>query len=117
MVSVFGDEDVRDAFQGADFKLTRAAFASQTLWDTSTERTIPRFDRGREQRGTCANSQETMGMWLDLHELEKVHGAPDTHQGRNHGIKSPLRVSVLTNQCATCGSSQIHPPAQDHVVS
>ena len=36
--------------------------------------------------------------WLDLHELEKFMAHQAHNKGRNHGIKSPLRVSVITNQ-------------------
>ena len=36
----------------------------------------------------------------------------------NHGIKSPLRVSVITNQCVNCGSTFAdRPTAQNHVVN
>ena len=53
VVATFDDEDVRDSFQRADFKLMRtAAFTNQTLWDTSTERTT-RFDREGVERYVC----------------------------------------------------------------
>ena len=36
----------------------------------------------------------------------------------NHGTRSPLRVSVITNQCVTCGSTFAdRPTAQKHVVN
>ena len=55
-----------------DFKLMRTAFSSKTLWDTLTERTVPRFDREGVERHVCELS--------GLHELEKVHGTSDTQQ-------------------------------------
>ena len=44
--------------------------------------------------------------------------AYQTHdKGGNHGIKSPLRVVVITNQCVNCGSTSAdRPTAQNHVV-
>ena len=51
VVSIFDDGDVRDSFQRIDLKLVRtAAFSNQTLLDTLTERTIPRFDLERTER-------------------------------------------------------------------
>ena len=49
--------------------------------------------------------------------------AHQTHnKSGNHGIKSPLRVSVITNQCVNCGSTFAdrptdRPTAQNHVVN
>ena len=45
--------------------------------------------------------------------------AHQTHnKSGNHGIKSPLRVSVITNQCVSCGSTFVdRPTAQNHVVN
>ena len=44
VVSISDDEVVRDSFQRTDFKLMRtAAFSKKTLWDTLTERAVPRF--------------------------------------------------------------------------
>ena len=54
VVTIFDDEDVRDPFRRTDFNLMRtAAFTNQTLWDTLTERSVPRFD------SACANCWET----------------------------------------------------------
>ena len=51
VVSVFDDEDVRDAFQRTDFKLMRTkAFSDRKLWDNLMERTTPRFDREGTER-------------------------------------------------------------------
>ena len=58
-------------------------------------------------------------MRTDLHELEKVHSAPNTHnKGCNHGIKSPLRVAVIKNQCVHCGNTFAdRPTSRNHVVN
>ena len=45
--------------------------------------------------------------------------AHQTHNKEgNHGIKSPLRVAVITNQCVDCGSAFAdRATAQNHVVN
>ena len=53
VVSVFDDEGVRDTYHRANFKLMRTAFTNQTLWDTLTDGTIPRFDREETERYAC----------------------------------------------------------------
>ena len=54
VVSIFDDEDVRDAFQRTDFKLMRtAAVSNRKLWDSLMERTTPRFDREGTERYVC----------------------------------------------------------------
>ena len=79
VVSIFDDEYVRDSFQHTDFKFMRtAALSNKTLWDTLTERTIPRFDsEGVEIRLPIVRRQRKM--WIGLHELEKVHCTSHTH--------------------------------------
>ena len=81
VVSIFDDEDVRDSFQRTDFKLMRAAFSTQTLWDTLMERSTTRFDReGTERCVRLAGRQRTMR--IDLRELQMVPSSPNTQQGR-----------------------------------
>ena len=85
-----------------------AAFPNKTLWDTLTERTIPRFERRDTQ----------WKMWIGLHELEKFMAHQTHNKSGNHGIKSPSRVSVVTNQCVNCGSAFAdRSTAQNHVVN
>ena len=98
MISIFDDEDVGDSFQRTDFKLVRtAAFSNKTLWDTLTERTIPRFDRDGVERDVC--------------ELEGENG-------RCGLVFTSKRQSVITNQCVNCGSTFAdRPTAQNHVVN
>ena len=52
-------------------------------------------------------------MWSDLHELDTVHGAPNTHnKGGIHSVTSPLRVSAITNPCVACGRTFDRPTAE-----
>ena len=118
VVSIFDDEDVRDAFQRTDFKLMRtAAFSNRKLWDILMERTTPRFDREGAERYVCelSGDQGRCGM---VFTSWKKYMAHQTHKIGNHGIKSPLRVAVITNQCVNCGSTFAdRPTAQNHVVN
>ena len=118
VVSIFYDKDVRDAFQRTDFQLFRtAAFSNQVLWNTLMERTVPSFDREGAERYVCEllGDQGRCGM---VFASWKKYMAHQTHKSGNHGIKSPLRVSVITNQCVNCGSTfEDRPTAQNHVVS
>ena len=57
-------------------------------------------------------------MWNGLHELEKYMAHQTHNKSGRRGMKSPLRVSVVTNQCVNCGSTFAdRPTAQNHVVS
>ena len=57
-------------------------------------------------------------MRIDLHELEKVHSAPNAQQGATTASNHLLRVAVITNQCVNCGSTFAdRPTAQNHVVN
>ena len=119
VVPISDDEDVRDAFQRTDFKLLRTAvFSNQALWDTLMERTVPRFDREGAEKYVCEllGGHGRCGM---VFTSWKKYMAHHTHnKSGNHGIKSPLRVSVITNQCVNCGSTFAdRPTAQNHVVS
>ena len=106
MVSIFDDEDVRDSFQRTDFKLVRkAAFSNKTLWDTLTERTVPRFDRVGVERYFCELSGDNGRCGLVFTSWKKFMAHQTHNKGGNHGIRSPLLVSVITNQCVNCGST------------
>ena len=118
MVSIFDDEDVRDSFQRTDFKLMRtAAFSNQTLWDTLMERTIPRFDGEGTERCVRGLLGDYRRCGLIFTSWIKFTAHQTHNNGGNHGIKSPLRVAVITNQRVNCGSTFAHhPTAQNHVV-
>ena len=53
-------------------------------------------------------------MWIDLHQLEKVHGSPNTQQRPKHHYESP---SSRINVSVVAVHSQIAPTAQNHVVN
>ena len=112
MVSIFDDEDVRDSFQRTDFKLMRtAAFSSQTLWDTLMEGPYLALIT-REQRYVCGRCGLIFASW------KKFIAHQTRNKGGNHGIKSPLRVAVITDQCVSCGSTFAdRPTAQNHAVN
>ena len=118
MVSIFDDEDVRDSFQRTDFKVMRtAAFSNKTLWDSLTERTIPRFDRERAERYVCELLGDNGG-GMGLHELEKVHCASNAQQERQPRHQIPIASISFTNQCVNCGSTFAdRSTAQNHVVN
>ena len=82
------------------------------------ERTVPRFDREGAERYVCEllGDQGRCGI---VFTSWKKYVAHQTHnKSGNHGIKSPLRVSVITNQCVNCGSTfEDRPTAQNHVVN
>ena len=100
MISIYDDEYVRDAFQRTDFKLMRtAAFSNRMLWDNLMEKTTLRFDREGTERYVCefSGDQGRCGM---IFTSWKKYMAHQTHnKSGNHGVKSPLRVSVITNHC------------------
>ena len=57
-------------------------------------------------------------MRIDIHKLEKFTAHQTHNKGGNHGIKSPLRVAVITNFCVKCGSTFAdRSTAQNHVVN
>ena len=115
----FDDEDVRDSFQRADFKQKRsAAFSKKTLWDTLTERTIPRFDREGAETYVCVLSGEMENCGLVFASWIKFMAHQTHNKSGNRGIKSPLRLSILTNQCVICGSTFAdRSTAQNHFVN
>ena len=119
VVSIFDDEDVRDSFHRTDFKLMRtAAFSNKTLWDTLKERTIHRFDREGVERYVCKLSGETGRCGLVVTIWKKFMAHQRHNKSGNHGIRSPLRVSVITNQCVNCGSTFAdRSTPQNHVVN
>ena len=97
--------------------MRKAAFTNQTQGDTLTERTIPRSDRERPERYVCELSRDRGRCGLIFTSWKKFV-AHQTHKGGNHGITSPRRVSVNTNQCANRGSTFAdRPTAQNHVVN
>ena len=100
VVSIFDDEDVRDSFQRTDFKLMRtAAFSNKTLWDTLMERTMPRFDREGVERYVCELEGENGRCRLVFASWKKYTAHQTHNKSGDHGNRSPLRVSVITNQC------------------
>ena len=115
---LFDDEDARDSFHRTDFKLMRtAAFSNKTLWVTLMERTTQRFDR-EEQRDVCELLGDPGRCGLIFASIEKFIVHQKHNKGGNCGIKSPLRVAVITNQCVDCGSTFAdRPTAQTHVVN
>ena len=101
VVSIFDDEDVRDSFQRTDFKLVRTAVLSnETLWDTLTERTIPRFDEEGAGRYVCELLGDNERCGIGLRELEKVHGASNTQQERQPRHQIPIgSISYHESMC------------------
>ena len=79
---------------------------------------MPRFDREGAERYVCEllGDQGRCGTVFTSWTKYMAH---QTHnKSGNHGRKSPLRVSVITNQCVNCGSTFAdRPTAQNHVVS
>ena len=117
-MSSVDDEDVRDSVQRTDLKFMRtAAFCNQSLWNTLVERTTLRFDReGTEMCLRTSGRPRTMR--IDTHEPENVIAHQTHNKGGNHGIKSPLRVAVITNQCVNRGSTFAdRSTAQNHAVN
>ena len=119
VVSIFDDEDVRDSFHRTDFKLMRtAAFSNKTLWDTLTERTLASIGRESRERyvfellGNTVRCGQVVTSWKK-YIVHQTHNKSGTH-----GTRSPLRVSVITNQCVNCGSTfEDRSTAQNHVVN
>ena len=87
-----------------------AAFSNQTLWVHT--------DWKNNTRDTCAKYEETRDDADRSSPVEKGQSTPNAQKGGNHGIKSPLRVAAITNQCVNYSSTFAdRPTAQNRVVN